>query len=1137
MSKLENTTRKWGEMAAACLLAAVCIAAVPSFADNTAIYRFNWYVGSAVADFPAPMTLREGLDGFTYAGFALDGSDLSVKDELGNLLPHEIEKWDPSGYSIVWVKLPALSQSATVTLSWGDPDAAASEGTPWGDSLHVFHFGDNPKKDSAPGNHTTSYTTSGATNGIVGGAWCCVGDKSVGKKKIMVSGLNPSNMCGGELTTFTISFWLKGKSDSNDNYLFTMRKEWGNEFGGLFNYTTARRCAELFGSGTGTLRANSKIEAPDYEWHHFAYTYDGQTLRKYLDGTEIGTSSIVFSPSVWKDTSADLFIGGGRGNGNPSEGFLDEFRFEQVCRDATWIKALALTPAQVHDNDDVYVLSFPEYTGTETLTDFPLMVTLDDRLPGLPDSVKKAMRDVNRLYFYTADGQTELPYEMELTPTESGTAATYWVRVPEFGPGTTLRVQTTPTKWTANQSTVTSRFWAGDAGAVNTNVWADGTFLHVYHLAVGRYRFDSVPFGGDLKESWNDWRATCPGVDGPTGRYGAMHSTTNTGMRTLLGSGSPGITNRYTISFWARKDAADFADPQPSYFLQMRQKDTGDTQWGILAGFHGDGNMFKLWKNGISARKRCIEIPDTDWHHYAFTCDGTVVRGYRDGVAVMTDDPLDFNMPDLGNCYVTVGGATGAPNRECFRGDIDEFRMEDEPRSADWIKACYQTQFARRGTVARLSPPAFGKEVKATASTAGTITFSADLVCRIPSTLTIHYGASDGGTDASSWTGSTPLGTVGDGRVAGTVIGLAADQGVVARFRAVNAYGEAWSAPITGRAIVNVKGMSCNCVIVTNLAKGVTLKDFPLCVRIPASLNPPASPATLRFVGNDGLPLSHEVETWDETGESIVWVRVPEAVKGTKVRMLWGSAFTAMDAPVSSVWNGDYESVYHMASQNDSSASALHFTSDKTPTNGMVGAGRKMGASGGLMTEAHLVEGTSGPFTFSGWLCGYATMGNSYVLLKCIGGTSLQLGVLFGYEPMTLQLYMNSSAHPSEGSSTSYYSEMRYTHSPIVLPDEGWHHFAYTYDGAVFGVYLDGALVRSVKINVTQCGRNPSLQMGTLRVGRSPGGSDLFKGGLDELRLETVGRSAEWIKACYDDQRGGLAAIRFYPAGTLLSVK
>ena len=75
-------------------------------------YSFDWYVGDAVANFPAPMTLREGLNGFTYAWFAADGSDLRVMDSGGNLLPYEIEKWDTNGYSVVWVKLPLLSQSA-----------------------------------------------------------------------------------------------------------------------------------------------------------------------------------------------------------------------------------------------------------------------------------------------------------------------------------------------------------------------------------------------------------------------------------------------------------------------------------------------------------------------------------------------------------------------------------------------------------------------------------------------------------------------------------------------------------------------------------------------------------------------------------------------------------------------------------------------------------------------------------------------------------------------------------------------------------------------------------------------------------------------------------------------------------------
>ena len=103
-------------MKALCMRVAIgALAALPiatSLAGETT-YSFSWYAGPTVANFPAPMTLRAGENGFTYDGFAeADGSDLRVKDAGGNLLPHEIERWDPSGYSIVWVKLPSISPAA-----------------------------------------------------------------------------------------------------------------------------------------------------------------------------------------------------------------------------------------------------------------------------------------------------------------------------------------------------------------------------------------------------------------------------------------------------------------------------------------------------------------------------------------------------------------------------------------------------------------------------------------------------------------------------------------------------------------------------------------------------------------------------------------------------------------------------------------------------------------------------------------------------------------------------------------------------------------------------------------------------------------------------------------------------------------
>ena len=61
------------------------LAALPiatSLAGETT-YSFSWYAGPTVANFPAPMTLRAGENGFTYDGFAeADGSDLRVKDAV-----------------------------------------------------------------------------------------------------------------------------------------------------------------------------------------------------------------------------------------------------------------------------------------------------------------------------------------------------------------------------------------------------------------------------------------------------------------------------------------------------------------------------------------------------------------------------------------------------------------------------------------------------------------------------------------------------------------------------------------------------------------------------------------------------------------------------------------------------------------------------------------------------------------------------------------------------------------------------------------------------------------------------------------------------------------------------------------------
>jgi hypothetical protein len=53
--------------------------------------------GEAVSMFPALVRLSENIEGFRYADFMADGSDLVFTDESGRILPCEIDTWNTEG--------------------------------------------------------------------------------------------------------------------------------------------------------------------------------------------------------------------------------------------------------------------------------------------------------------------------------------------------------------------------------------------------------------------------------------------------------------------------------------------------------------------------------------------------------------------------------------------------------------------------------------------------------------------------------------------------------------------------------------------------------------------------------------------------------------------------------------------------------------------------------------------------------------------------------------------------------------------------------------------------------------------------------------------------------------------------------
>ena len=78
---------------------------------------------------------------------------------------------------------------------------------------------------------------------------------------------------------------------------------------------------------------------------------------------------------------------------------------------------------------------------------------------------------------------------------------------------------------------------------------------------------------------------------------------------------------------------------------------------------------------------------------------------------------------------------------------------------------------------------------------------------------------------------------------------------------------ENWSPPEAGtfarRAVFSVRGYGADRDVLTN---------FPILVRVPAGVV--SDPAQLAFFGDGRIPLPFEIDTWDDIGESLVWVGV-----------------------------------------------------------------------------------------------------------------------------------------------------------------------------------------------------------------------------------------------------------------------
>lgn len=319
-----------------------------------------------------------------------------------------------------------------------------------------------------------------------------------------------------------------------------------------------------------------------------------------------------------------------------------------------------------------------------------------------------------------------------------------------------------------------------------------------------------------------------------------------------------------------------------------------------------------------------------------------------------------------------------------------------------------------------------------------------------------------------------------------------------------------------------------------------TLTNFPVLVALNESLNrfsysdfhAPANGGDLRFMNsNETVHLNYEIEKWNTSGDSLVWVQVPELVNtNTCIWAYWRSPVDTNPPPCTtngSTWDSNsFRAVWHMAATNGTTVkNSCNTGGNGTLANGSWDSASRIG--NGVQIDAGNPSvsigsvGITGPVarTISGWvkqstpcvdwrsIFGFSSGGTSNYFDLEVGSTSNWVLHLNGWESIIVSQKTNSI----------------------------WYHVAAMYDGNYVKAYLNGELKLSAIPPI-----RPNTTDNFMIAGRNGGG---WSGWLDEVRVSSVAHSPEWIWTSWTNQASNSTFLTYgsgmdaVPRGSAIVVK
>lgn len=283
---------------------------------------------------------------------------------------------------------------------------------------------------------------------------------------------------------------------------------------------------------------------------------------------------------------------------------------------------------------------------------------------------------------------------------------------------------------------------------------------------------------------------------------------------------------------------------------------------------------------------------------------------------------------------------------------------------------------------------------------------------------------------------------------------------------------------------------------------GTTMRDFPALITFSGNIPGFSYSGFSSLLGGDlrfsdateANALDFEIEHWDPGGESTVWVRVPELASATDfIWAYWGNPEQTIPPPAQAVWAGTHDGVWHLREDLLNSAEGTSAVDhDSIDVVGSISRGRYFNGTNAyvdMRSDTNWYGANITNLTISLWVRpDSSTPGAPFGAIDA-GGDS--------------HLFIDANR-----------SKWRFNVQGLSTPGSTivagqWQHLALVCSGSQARAYFNGGSPVSIG---TFSPFTPALAP---IMGGLAGQDTFFSGAIDEVRLESTARSADWISASY----------------------